>query len=212
MSIVLSNKGGGSFEPTPEGNYKAICYKMVDMGSHENSYGNLQRKIRLSFQLFEGMDDEENPVKPLMIEGEEKPYQQSEMFTASLNDRASLRKFLEQWREKPFSEEEAENFVLDKLLGAAASIKIVHAKSKDGKKTYTNVFKIGRLAKKDTPKSEETPIIFDFEENFKSFDSLSEWEQSKIKESPEFQDAVMQDNDAPPEAPAVGEDSDEIPF
>jgi hypothetical protein len=61
-------------------------------------------------------------------------------YTASLNEKATLRKDLESWRGKPFTKEELAAFDLEKLLGANGLFSVVHIKGrKDPSQTFAAI-------------------------------------------------------------------------
>ncbi len=71
-------------------------------------------------------------------------------YTLSLHENASLRKDLENWRGKKFTEEELQGFDLEKLLGVNALITVVHSQGADGK-TYSNIAAVSKLMKGMAP-------------------------------------------------------------
>jgi hypothetical protein len=100
-------------------------------------------------------------------------------YTASLGDKANLRKDLQSWRGRAFSEAELKAFDVSKLLAVGAMISIVH-NHKDGK-TYANIGAIGGLPRgMDTPKLEGEPTLYD-PDNKLSFDRLPKWLREKIE-------------------------------
>ena len=50
------NSGGGNFEPPPAGTHRAICYRVIDLGTQQSEYQGQtkhQRKIMLSWELVD---------------------------------------------------------------------------------------------------------------------------------------------------------------
>ena len=76
-----------------------------------------------------------------------RPFSISKEYTASIGEKANLRKDLEAWRGRPFSSEELRNFSLENVLGAPCLLGVVHKPSKDGAKVYANVGSIMALPK-----------------------------------------------------------------
>jgi hypothetical protein len=123
MGLVV--KDGGEFRPHPQGQFRAICMDVVDLGMVENKrFGKVQHKIAVVFHSDEKMDDG-------------KPFEIWERFTATLSDQGHLRPFLESWRGRAFTPEELKGFDLEKLIGVNAVIQVIQTQ-KDGK-TYGNV-------------------------------------------------------------------------
>jgi hypothetical protein len=144
MSLIVSDQGGGGdFTPHPEGQYVARCIDVVDLGWMGSDFG---PKYKIRVVLYCGETTERE------IEGEKKkiPLLVMEMFTASLNEKANLRKFLESWRGLSFTPEEAKGFDMEKMIGAPAFVQIKHSVGKNGK-TYANVSSIMRMPKSMTP-------------------------------------------------------------
>ena len=119
---------GKSFTPCPEGSQHAVCVDVIDLGETMESYqgGTPERKhkIALVFQT-----DERNADTG-------KRYEPSIEFTASFGPKANLRKFLGNWRGKPYGDDEAraEGAPLHKLVGVNAILNIQHKTSKQERK------------------------------------------------------------------------------
>lgn len=143
MAIIVSEGSTKKYTPHPEGQFAARCIDVVDMGWQKTDYGP-KYKVRVVFYCGETEDRE--------IEGEKvtMPLTISCFFTASLHEKANLRAFLESWRGKSFTSEEAQAFDLEKMLGAAAFIQVTHNHASNGN-TYANVKSIMRLPQGMTP-------------------------------------------------------------
>lgn len=123
MSFMV--KDGGEFKNHPEGQYRAICMDVVDLGMVENKkWGKMQHKVALVFHTEAKMDDG-------------KPFEIWERFTATLSEQSHLRSFLESWRGKAFTPPELAGFDLEKLIGVGAYVQVIH-KASNGK-TYANI-------------------------------------------------------------------------
>jgi hypothetical protein len=142
--IAKAGPSGELFEAAPAGLHQAVCVDVVDMGILKVTYGGKEKeqwKIRLVWQLDE-----------LMKDG--RPYLAQKRYTNSLHEKATLRKELESWRSRQFTQEELEGFDLEKLIGANAQINIQQV-TKNGQ-TYGNVVSIvplGRGMQKIEPKA-----------------------------------------------------------
>lgn len=135
MAIYVSAGESRSFTPAPAGLHQAVCVDIVDMGVLEVTYGGKtkkQRKIRLVWQIEETMED----GRPFIVQ---------KRYTASLHEKATLRKELESWRGKPFTDEELAAFDMERLLGVNCQLNIQHAIK--GGETYANVVSIVPLGK-----------------------------------------------------------------
>jgi hypothetical protein len=138
MAIVAKGGGGKDFEPCPAGLFQAVCVDVVDLGVQESPFKDERtgktkfvHKISIRWQV-EVEDDEGNPVR----RDDGKRFLVSQFYTLSLNEKANLRRDLESWRGKRFTEEEInEGFDVERLVGANCLLNLVH--SEDGK--YANV-------------------------------------------------------------------------
>lgn len=175
MSLTVKATGGGEFEQTPEGTYIGRCIKLIDLGTQTSTgqYGTKsQRKIMIQWEL---LDDEKK-----MQDG--KPFAATKFYTASLHEKSQLRKDLEAWRGKKFTEEELEGFDLKTILGAYCFLQIVH--SADG--NYANINAIMSY-KGDKPEGVNELISFDIDNpDMAVFDAFSDKMQAKIKSTPEW--------------------------
>lgn len=202
---LIAKEEGGSFEMVAEDTYVARCYRVLDLGTHHDEKWNKDvHKITISWEL----------PTALMETGDYagKPFSIHNRYTLSLSDRAILRKDLESWRGKSFSDDELAGFDVSKLLGATCLINVVH--SADGK--YANISSIMKLPKgMDCPDAVNEALFLDldnFDENI--FEKLHEKVQDFIKESKEYQrfnehGGQQERNDQPNEGDF---EDDDIPF
>ena len=129
-----------SFAPVPAGTYPAICYRILDLGTQKTSYmgrPDLKHKILISWEI---KDDE-----CVMEDG--RPMSIHQNYTWSMNEKANLRKDLESWRGKAFTDADfgPDGFELNDLLGVGCFMGIVH--KEDGGTTYANISAISKLPK-----------------------------------------------------------------
>lgn len=133
--LTVSAEQSGTFELPPAGAVAARCCRLLDLGSQKGEYkgkATLKRKLLLSWELGE-------------LRADGSPFQISRRFTFSLDEKASLRAFLQAWRGRPFTPEELNLFDLRKLLNAPAMVNIGHV-NRDGK-DYANILSISPLPK-----------------------------------------------------------------
>lgn len=205
MSITAKNQSNSDFAPVPAGTYVARCYSMIQLGTHEEEYMGQKKelnKVRITWEL---------PTElKVFKEGEpEKPYSISKEFTLSMYEKANLRKFLEGWRGKGFTDDEAEAFDITVLLGKVCMVSIIHKTSKNGK-VYADISSVTTI-----PKGLEVPpqINDSFEFSFESFDEaklngLPDWLKEKITTSQEYNNLMNPQSVETPAEPA----HDDLPF
>jgi hypothetical protein len=200
--VNAGNGGGGDFEQCPAGSFAARCYQIIDLGHQTFEWkgeAKVAPKVRITWELNEMMQDG-------------RPFSISKEYTASIGDKANLRKDLEAWRGRPFSAEELRNFSLENVLGAPCLLGVVHKPSKDGSKVYANVGSVMALPKgMAAPELVNPAVKFDigtFDQ--KVFDSLSSYVQKKILMSKELEENGIPQNATLQDEPAI--DSEEVPF
>lgn len=128
--IISENTGGAAFTPCPAGTYQARCIRLIDMGTQTTDYQGETKTARKVLMGFEILDTE-------VRRDDGQPHVISKRFTASLHEKAALRKVLASWRGRDFTPDELKAFDLAGVLGKTCLIALVD-NSKDGK-TYTNI-------------------------------------------------------------------------
>lgn len=137
---IVAKRPNTSFTPAPEGPQQAVCVDVVDLGLVEQNFGSdegdatLKPMVRIVWHSAE--------IDPATG----KPYTISNRYTLSLHEKANLRKHLESWRGRVFTEAELDGFDLETVIGANAYIQIVHKVSGKGQ-TFANIASIMSLPK-----------------------------------------------------------------
>ena len=122
MSLTLK-QGDNDFEKLEQGIYHATCFRMVDLGTQDNTYKgetNKKLQVRLDFEITEALDPDTNQV--LMADG--RPFGVGKEYTAYLFESANIRKDLESWRGKSFTHEELDSLELTDFLGCTVKIEV----------------------------------------------------------------------------------------
>jgi len=98
-----------------------------------------------------------------------------------MHEKSNLRKQLESWRGKKFTDEEAENFDVSSILGATCMLSVVETVK--GDKVYANITSIGALPKGFPKQTAENKLVYfsEGDENSDEITALPEWIQTKIK-------------------------------
>src|SRR5690349_9680772 len=126
---VTATNQDSKFKPHREGNdFLGLCVDVIDLGETTVAFPNkptyLAQKCALVFRT-----GEKNPETGDYIDV-------SAEFTVSMGEKANLRKFLESWRGKPYTQEQIDAGVpVDKLEGNWALLAVAHKKSAKGR-TY----------------------------------------------------------------------------
>lgn len=215
MSIIASSSGGSDFQLSPAGNHLARCYRIVDMGSTVNPvYQTESRKILISWELH-GEDNEGNP----MVTADGKPLIASSSFTLSLSEKATLRKILESWRNKPFDLKELYGFDITALLDKWCMVNIVHEDNAKTGKTYANVKAVSpvpqAIKKNGLPDGVNEVFSMSLEpEDFDKtkFDKLSDALKNKIMQTKEYKKLNVTDAINPAAKKELSNIDEDIPF
>lgn len=155
---------------------------MIHLGTIPNNYGNetkLTDKVLIAWEL-----------PTLLYEHEETEYSSviSKEYTLTLGSKGNLRKDLESWRGKAFTETEADNFDLTKLLGVPCMLNVIHKVSGSGV-TYANISSVSKLPQGlDCPKSMRAKFEFNYDDKYstEAIEDMPEFIRSKIKSSQEY--------------------------
>jgi hypothetical protein len=219
MALIAKESGGGTFTPVPQGMHLARCYRVVDLGTQKSEYlGTIKHlpKVMLQFEVH-GEDESGKAI----VTAKNEPMTISKNFTLSLAEKATLRKDLQTWRGREFTQEELRGFELKNVLGAWAMISVIKAAGANGKE-YTNVAAImsvpPAIKKAGLPEGFNTPGIFSIDEpDMTMFDTFSDGLKQKISGSPEWQARGGSSAQSSASKPAPGgsgfdDMDDDIPF
>jgi hypothetical protein len=135
---VTAKDSGGGFAPHSEGQFPVLCVDVVDLGTNVERYADQEprevHKVALVFASGERQED-----KSLTLVTTE--------MTLSANEKANLRKFLESWRGKSYTAEQAEKGLpVTKLHSQPALISIEHVTTRKGRK-FAKIASISPLPK-----------------------------------------------------------------
>lgn len=197
--------GGGDYTPVPAGTHSAICVAVVDCGMQPGSplFPDPRHQLYLRWELpDEQISYEKDGQK---ITG---PMTVGRTFTASMNAKANLRKFIEGWRGKAFADDDAAGaFDLEAVLGTRCLLNITHTVK--GEKTYANVVSASPLPKsmQSTANQVNESLCFSLDAQDNAvYEKLPGWLREKIANR-----IVPSASPAPGTAVADPFD-DEIPF
>lgn len=182
MPTITAEKKGGDFKPIDPGTYVARCYSMIEIGTIEtefNGHKKKSHKVSIGWEL---------PTETAVFNPDNgpEPYVVNKTYTLSMHEKSTLRKDLESWRGKKYTDAEAVAVDITKLISQPCLLTIVHDE-KDGK-TYANVTGITKLMKGQTcPQQVNKTRILAYDDfNWDLFESLSDYMKDKIRSSEEF--------------------------
>lgn len=206
--MLLTEGSTKEFEQPPAGNHVARCYQVVDLGTQEGEFQgkpNSARKVSIRWELCnEFMSDGDNAGKPFSV---------GKIYTASLNEKATLRHHLESWRGRAFTQEELMGFDSSKLLGVACMVNVGMSENNKAK-----VLSVAALPKgMQAPPMVNQPVKFELDNfNGQVFESLSKWLKGEIVKSPEYKKLFeVSKNEIPTDLSDIKSDTfddDDFPF
>ena len=156
------------------GSHFAVCDMVVDVGLQETFFGT-KPQVYLRFEVPAERWEYEKDGKKM-----EGPGVIGNFYTASMSAKANLRKFLEGWRGKKFTEAEASTFDIGSVLGKACLLNI--QESTKGDKTYSNIVSAAPIMKGMEPPKAELPLLLYYPGKEDQFSQLPEWIRKKIQE------------------------------
>jgi len=198
-----TDTGGGDFEQPPVGTHVARCIKIIDIGTQKGEY---QGKVTIRRQVIIGWE----LPNALMEDGDYagKPFVVSKFYTASLSDKANLRKDLANWRGRDFTEEELRGFESNNILGKPCMLSLTT--NEKGKVRVTGIMALPKGT--PVPDQVNASVYFSLDEfNAAVFDSLSDGIKKIIALSPEYEHATKP-RTGKPTGGVMDDMEDDIPF
>lgn len=201
--MKLTDTGGKEFEAAPIGNHVARCISMIDIGTQVGEYqgkATHARKIVVRWEL----------PNEVMAEGDfaGRPFIVSKFYTASLSEKANLRKELVSWRGREFTEEELRGFDAKNILDKPCMVNVTHTEKKKAKVSGVTPVPKGMTV----PGRVNDILYFSLEpEDFKPevFEGLSDFYKDLIRKSPEWAELHGAE---PRKASSFAEMESDIPF
>ena len=133
---INAQASASKFKPHPEGTLAAVCVDVIDLGKKVDEWQGTTRilpKCALVFMTGK-INAETGEHHDVSIE-----------HTVSMGDKANLRRFLESWRGKKYTEDQAQKGVpIHKLVGQSGLITVEHHQSKQGR-TYARILSVSPL-------------------------------------------------------------------
>ena len=206
MSLTVNANAKSKLPPIPEGTYLAVCCLLVDLGDQFNkAYEKITRKVMIGWEI---------PDVTIEVNGEEKPRMITNRYTASLNEKSSLRSVLAAWRGRDFTDEELECFDLHNIVGTSCYLNIIHRENNGN--TYANISSIMALPKKaEKGKLSEPPVVFDLDTASEAdIENLPPWIADIVRGSETYKNRKAAEDEASIAAPEfqVLEDEEDLPF
>jgi len=213
MALTAKAGGGGNYALPPAGTHIARCFYVCDFGTQIVEFQGERKthhKVRVGFEL---------PTEKHVFDeskGEE-PFTVSKEYTLSLHEKSNLRRDLESWRGRPFTEEESKGFGIEKLIGQPCMLAVMHEPKKDGSGKFAKVTALTRPPKGlECPPAVLKPWKYEIEQGRDSvYARLPEWMRAKVDGCMEFTQPKPTDDPTPAESDthATNDDGgDDVPF
>lgn len=169
------------FQSVPAGNHIGVCYRVIDLGTQRGEWQgkeNFRRKVLISWEI---PDEKMEDGRPFTI---------GQRFTWSMSENAALRKVLESWRGKAFTEADfgPQGFDIMNVIGVGCMLNVVHETK--GGKTYANIASVAKLPKGMSAPGPTNPRNYVWlsreEFNQQNFDNLTDGLKALITGTPEY--------------------------
>lgn len=120
-----SARSESTWKQPETGNWPATCIRIIDLGTQERTYQDKTSYRRQSLIIWEIDGQVDDQGQPITI---------SKAYTASLGEKANLRKDLESWRGRPFTSDELAGFDVKNLLGKSCLLNLIKVQGQKGEK------------------------------------------------------------------------------
>jgi len=188
--MVAPETSGNTSRPKLEvGSQIGILYGIIDLGTQSvewNGQSKLQRKIMLQFEFPDTTHvfDEKKGPEPLVL---------SRKFTWTMSENGHFRAFINGWRGKALTDEQAKAFDVGAMIGVAGLVNVTE-RDYNGK-TYQNIDSVSKLPKAmqaNLPKVHNPLTIYNVNAHGfgDKFSKLYDWLKNIISESVEFEQIV----------------------
>lgn len=201
MPFNVRNTGAREFRLVPEGIHDAVCTMVVDCGIQPGGKFRPRHQVYIRWEI----PSERVQWTDRFGEKHEGPMNIGKFYTASLAEKAALRRDLENWRGRAFTREELAGFDLFRILGTACRLLVTHASH--GGETYANVTGVmGFPRDAEKPGAEHRLVKYSPEEP-EQFDELPQWLRDKVA-------SALTSPGSRRQASSAGEEEfqDELPF
>lgn len=185
MSMIASDNGGSTIPKLEGGVYTAISSAIVDLGLQKNEkFDKTQRKFMMIWTILN---------ETIEVNGEQLPRQLSKEYSFSLHEKSTLRKDLQAWRGKAFTEEELRGFNILNVLNVPCQLQVL-LEEKNGK-SYNNIASIMALPKGTEVDRLDNTYYFDIEttDSWKNWTKIPQWIRDRIKKAINYKNSGLEE-------------------
>jgi hypothetical protein len=202
-------KQTSNYKPAPAGTHIARCYGCIALGTqHSEMFNSEAFKIVLLFELSNETIERDGKTAPISINKE---------YTLSLGKKSVLRKHLETWRGRPFTDEELKGFEVGNVVGSPCMVSIIHVPRQDGTGVRDRLESVTAVPKGYPAPPQFNPSVkYEIEQGRDAgFQALPQWLQNKIAACVEWNGGpVESEPSGPPDdgGPSEPDSKGEMPF
>ena len=178
--MKVKNRAKPKLPPVEPGVYIAVCVYSIDLGEQLCEYKDKGKSYNNQVQfVFELVGE------TIEIDGKQEARTLSRTFNFAQSKNSGLRKFVQSWLGKQFSDEAFSEFDTNDLVGMPAQLSVILNESGE----YANIDTVMQLPKGMPAPTATLPLIrFDLEPwDDAAFAQLPDWAQEKIKKSTQYQ-------------------------
>lgn len=209
MPLNIRGQQAKEFRRVPEGVHQAVCNMVVDCGVQPGG------KYPPRHQVYVRWEIPAQRVEWTSADGrvQRGPMNIGKFYTASLSEKAALRRDLENWRGRPFTAEELAGFDLFKILGTACQLMVAH--TRNGDEIYANVTGVMSFPKNQPRPAAENQLVRYSPEEPEQFELLPRWLREKIENARRASDEAAFSQESAPLGGSEswrGADQEQLPF
>ena len=185
MSMIASDNGGSTIPKLEGGVDTAISSAIVDLGLQKNEkFDKTQRKFMMIWTILN---------ETIEVNGEQLPRQLSKEYSFSLHEKSTLRKDLQAWRGKAFTEEELRGFNILNVLNVPCQLQVL-LEERNGRQ-YNNIASIMALPKGSQVEKLENTYYFDIEtmDSWTNWTKIPQWIRDRIKRAENFKSTGLEE-------------------
>lgn len=204
MGRMVKDTGGGDFKKVPQGTHMAVCNMVAVLDGQKSSWQGQEKIVDQIYIRWEVPGERiEFEIDGVKKEG---PMSIGKRYTNSLSEKANLRKDLQGWRGKEFTQDELNGFDIESILGKPCQIIVTHREGGNGN-TYANVTGVAGWPKGVESPTAENELIYYAPEEPASYDNLADWLKKLIDEA-----VPVARTSEPAQATPTEDFDDDIPF
>lgn len=174
MPLNVRNTSVKEFKRVPQGMHTAVCNMVVDCGIQPGGRFKPRHQVYVRWEI----PSERVTWSDRHGMAHEGPMSIGKFYTASLADKAALRRDLESWRGRAFSRAELAGFDLFKILGAACQLLVAH--TTQGGETYASVTGVMGFPRDMRKPTAEHRLVKYSPEEPAQFDELPQWLRDRV--------------------------------